>query len=473
MKHGSKFVCLMLALLVVLAMSVPAFAAGGDNTITVNGTKEGETYNIYKMLDLSVNAEKTAYTYTLNDDWEGFFTGTGAGVAYVAIDEKSDAVTWNADKMTDSDKEAFAKAAAKYAADENITPAKTAIKATGETVSFTGLDSGYYLITSTKGTLAIVATTPQKPNATVNEKNPDSTITKEVQEDSNLSWGENNDAQIGQKVDFRSTIEIKKGAKSYVMHDKMTAGLTFDASSIKVTDKSGATVATTNYTVVGKNDLNDGCTFEIQFKQTYLDTITENTTLTVTYSATLNENAKVDTPQTNDAKLTWGNNSETGWSHTETETHQFQLLKYAQADGAKNPLAGAVFQLEDKDGNVIKLVKDDTDETIYRVANGDETGAQTTFITVANKKITIIGVDSDKYFLREITAPEGYNLLADPVEVKVDENNAVIVEVANSTGAELPSTGGIGTTIFYVAGSVLVLGAVVVLVTRRRMSIKK
>ncbi|MCI7020608.1 MAG: prealbumin-like fold domain-containing protein, partial [Clostridiales bacterium] len=170
----------------------------------------------------------------------------------------------------------------------------------------------------------------------------------------------------------------------------------------------------------------------------------------------------------NDAKLTWGDASNTEWSETVTKTYQFEILKYAATDTNKNPLAGATFQLKDASGNVVKLVK--VSDTEYRVANGSETGAVESFTTVASGKIVIKGVDLDKYTLVETAAPAGYNTLKDPVEVTVLATNALTVEVPNASGTELPSTGGMGTTIFYVLGSVLVLGAVVLLVTKKRMS---
>jgi len=125
-----------------------------------------------------------------------------------------------------------------------------------------------------------------------------------------------------------------------------------------------------------------------------------------------------------------------------------------------------VFSLK-KDGTVVKLIK--LDDNNYRVANGEETGFVETFITVASGDIVIWGVDAADYFLEETQAPAGYNKLAEEVEVTVDVGNATRAEVENKSGAELPSTGGIGTTIFYVLGGLMVTGAVVVLVSKKRM----
>lgn len=456
MKKTKRIATVLLALVMVLSLSVCAFAAG-TNSITVNGAQGGETYKIYKMLDLKVNLDENAYSYTVNAEWNAFFTGEGAGAAYVTIDNGY--VTW---KNSAADMEAFAKAAAKYASENNVPAVATQTPAADGSFVFENLDAGYYLITSTNGTLAMVDTTPANPNAVVDEKNPNPTVDKKVKEDSTGTWGDSNSAQIGDTVYFHTSVTLMKGAKNYVLHDKMGDELTLNADSITVV---GLTKGT-DYTVV-TTGLTDGCDFEVRFTQSYLDTITAPTTLVVEYNAVLNENAKVESAALNETQLTWGDANHTEWDKTETNTYKFAVLKYAGTDTAKNPLAGAVFQLKDAKDNVVMLIK--VSDTEYRVANGNETGAVDSFTTVATGNIVIKGVDLDNYTLVEIAAPEGYNMLKDPVKVIVNANNALVVEVPNNTGAELPSTGGIGTTIFYVVGGILVVGAAVVLTTRKRM----
>lgn len=457
MKKTKRIATVLLALVMVLSLSVCAFAAG-TNSITVNGAQGGETYKIYKMLDLKVDLGKNAYSYTVNAEWNAFFTGEGAGAAYVTINDAG-YVTW---KNSAADMEAFAKAAAKYASENNVTAVATKTPTADGSFVFGNLDAGYYLITSTNGTLAMVDTTPANPNAVVEEKNPNPTVDKEVKEDSTNEWGSSNSAQIGDTVYFRTTVNLKHGAKNYVLHDVMGEELTLNAGSITVV---GLTKGT-DYTVV-TSDLSDGCDFEVRFTQSYLNTISTETEVVVTYSAVLNEKAKVESSALNKTQLTWGDKNGTTWDQTETKTYKFEVLKYAGTDTAKHPLAGAVFQLKDAKGNVVKLVK--VSDTEYRVANGNEAGAVDSFTTVANNKIVIKGVDLDQYTLVEIEAPEGYNKLKDHVDVIVNAENALVVEVPNNTGTELPSTGGIGTTIFYVVGGILVVGAAVVLTTRKRM----
>ena len=146
-------------------------------------------------------------------------------------------------------------------------------------------------------------------------------------------------------------------------------------------------------------------------------------------------------------------------------------------------LSGATFTLsKDAEGsNPIALVSEGNN--VYRVAKTGETGTVTEITTDATGKFTIQGLDADTYYLTETAAPAGYNKLAGPVTIVIGANGVVNgtteapqgvdeVKVLNQSGTELPSTGGMGTTIFYVLGSVLVLAAVVLLVTKKRMNTK-
>ena len=474
MKHAKKFASLLLALVMVFSLATTAFATG-TNSITVNGAQKGETYKLYKMLDLIVNEANTAYSYTVNSEWEAFFT-TGAGKDYVVIDTQG-YVTWEESKKDSTSMEAFGKAAAAAVSGKTVVATQTP-EADGS-FTFANLDAGYYLITSTNGTLAIVDTTPTKTAATVNEKNPDHTLDKKVQEDSDSSWGKENSAQIGDTVNFQTTITVKKGAKNLIMHDKMEDGLSFNADSVAI---AGLTKGT-QYTVV-TTGLTDGCTFEICFEQSYLDTIAADTTLTVTYNAVLNEKADITNGEKNDAKITWGDASDTEWSETVTKTFMFDIIK---TDSNLKVLTGAKFELYDAQtaGNKIDLVKES--DGVYRVATATEKNAGGfTSAVIEAGKATVEGLDANTtYWLEETEAPAGYNKLAGRVEVKIENSNLTTnmtgdtwatgnggVQITNKTGTELPSTGGMGTTIFYVLGSILVLGAAVLLVTKKRMSMK-
>lgn len=466
MKRTKRIASVLLALVMALSLITTAFAAGETGSITIDNAVVGQTYTIYQILDLeSYNKDSGAYAYKATAAWRDFINGADVKSVYVNVDAQG-YVTW----VKDADVAAFAKLAQKYAADHNIANQGTKT-ADSTTVEFTNLDLGYYLVDSTLGTICSLDTT--NPSVTIKEKNAAPTVDKQVQENSNGQWGESNDANIGDTVNFKTVISAKKGAQGYVLHDKMSEGLTINQGTVSVVG-----VDANNYEVT--YNCTDGCAFEIAFKQEYLDTITEDTSIVVTYSATLNEKAVIyPGPNTNETKLVYGEGSETTWDKTETFTYQFDLVK-TKTD--KTVLDGAEFKLYDAKtgGNEIALI--DESNGVYRVATAAEKAAEG-FVSATIKagKVTIKGLDSGTYYLEETKAPAGYNVLAERVEVKIDHANLTAtvegdtyvsggVQVINQTGAELPSTGGIGTTIFYVVGGLLVVAAGVLLVTRKRMS---
>ena len=471
MSRIRNMISLVLAAAMLLGMTAVAMAAG-ENSITVSGVKAGEEYSIYKTLDLSVNDDLSAYTYTVNSEWTSFFEGKGAGAAYVNIAD-SGAVTWKEDKKGEADMVAFAKAAAAFAKANDDVTAVASIKpeANGE-ITFGGLESGYYLITSTLGTEAMIETTPAKEAVTVEEKNPVDTITKQVKEDSKEAWGSENDAQVGDKVEFKSVATILKNTRNVKIYDTMEAGLTY-SGDVKI---EGLTEGEDkDYTVVENKD---GYAFVITLNESYLNKLEEaETKLTLTYTATLNENAIVTTgnvttsdeateivPQKNYIEITFGD-AQSVKAETVTTTHKFSVYKHAE--GKTEYLAGATFSLK-KNGTVVKLIK--IDDNNYRVANVNEEGTVETFTTNDKGDIVIWGVDSDNdYALEEISAPDGYNKLAADVPVTVNADNATRADITNSTGVKLPTTGGMGTKMFYIVGMMLMTGSAVLLITKKRM----
>lgn len=478
MKRTKKFASLLLALVMVFAMSVTAFAAG-TNTITVKNAVSGQKYELYKILDLSVNENKTAYSYTVNSKWADFFKSPdGKGLTYVNIDALG-YVTWR----NDADVAAFAKDAEAFA--KGLTALETITADKDGAITFSDLEAGYYLVTSTLGTKATVGTTPGTPNPVIQEKNEVPTNVKTVEEDSTGKYGPTNDADIGQTVNFKSTITAQPGAENYVFEDTMSAGLTYKNDAKVYTDETMTTeLAAANYTV--NNNPGDGNTFTITFKQSYLDTITAETKLYVKYSATLNKDAVVGLPgNENKSTLKYGdstNTKSTPESETITYTWDLDVLKYGNNDKT-NVLENAQFVLLNKDKDKVAVVVDGklTGWTNIPAAGEDGTWpANTVLTTNAQGKIKISGLDSDTYYLREIKAPAGYNTLKEDVEVVITgatqgegsilTYKTVLAEIQNLSGTELPSTGGIGTTIFYVLGSILVVAAGVLLVTKKRMS---
>ena len=311
---------------------------------------------------------------------------------------------------------------------------------------------------------------------------------KTVEEDSNGEYGSTNDAEIGRTMYFKSTITAQPGAENYVFEDTMSAGLTYNNDAKVYIDEAMTTeLAAANYTV--NNTPGDGNTFTITFEQSYLDTIATETKLYVKYSATLNKNAAVGLAgNSNKSTLKYGdstNTKSTPKSETITYTWDLDVLKYGNGDKT-NVLENAQFVLLNKDRDKVAVVVNGklTGWTDIPAAGADGTiawPANTVLTTNDKGKINISGLDSATYYLREIKAPAGYNTLKQDVKVVITgatkegselTYKPVLAEIENLSGTVLPSTGGMGTTIFYVLGSALVLGAVVLLVTKKRMSTK-
>lgn len=483
-----KTFALILVAVMLLSLGMTAFAEEETKgTITIDNAVVGQTYTIYRILDLeSYNATAGTYAYKANSAWK---TWLKAQTTYVSVDAQ-DYVTW----VEGADASAFAKAAIAHAktADSGITNSGST-KATTATVTFKELDLGYYLVDTTLGTLCGLNTT--NPSVTIKEKNQAPTIKKEVEEDKTDAWGATNDADINQTVNFKITVAAKKGAENYVVHDVMSNGLTLKADSITV--KVGDTQLTkdTDYTVAanvthGEGESATTHTFDITFKQTNLDKITADTTIVITYSATLNENAVVGlNGNPNETWLNYAdssNTTSTPKSETKTYTWDLDVLKYANGNESTT-LQGVEFVLLNSDKTKVAIIVDGKLTGWANVPTAGEEGtltwpANTVLTTDANGKICIDGLDADTYYLREIKALPGYNVLSGDQEVKItgatkaEDSDALtyttkVVKINNQSGTELPETGSTGTTLFITIGSIVALIAVVFMITRKKMSV--
>ena len=482
-----RFSSILLALVMMLAMVMTVSATEVDTStqgtsentrgsITINNTIKEQTYSIYRIFDLeSFNSATNSYSYKVAEKWQAFFATTEAQAYAEANDDGY--VSWVGEN-TDSRAAELAKLALQYAKDHNIAADGTEV-AGGETVAFSDLPLGYYLVDSTVGTLCVLTTT--NPTQDIQDKNEGPSIEKEVEDTKGEapSWGESNTANIGETVNFRATISVpKNGAEGYVMHDKMSSGLTFVEDSVKV-KLNETEVDAANYEVVAPGSEDDPCTFEVVFTQDFCDSLKADDTIVITYSAVLNEDAVIaGDGNTNDVQLKYGENHDIdgGSDQTKTYTYEFGLVK---VDGSEKLLEGAEFELytTEEGGVAVKLVKEGN---VYRLATDDDAD-ETTTTTIEAGNVIIEGLGNGTYWLEETKAPDGYNKLSERQSFTIaDNSNTVTMDgdvyeagglaVKNQTGTELPSTGGIGTTIFYVVGGILVVGAVVLLVVKKRMS---
>lgn len=508
MKLIKKIAAIMLSVMMVLGMASVVSADGTESgtpaantgTITINNAIAGQTYKIYKILELESYDETTRnYAYKATPDWKTFIESS---TDYFKTDSNG-GVTWNAASGETEDQKAtkaaeFAKLALARAnkLNDTITPIQTETANSSETpqkIEFSNLSLGYYLVDSSAGALCSLNTTAK--NVTIQEKNGVPSVEKKVQEDSKEkevnTWFDSNTADIGQTVNFQTTIKAQPGAQNYVLHDKMSDGLTF--SSIEsVQTQNGNDVAAAKYTIKKSTDspasITDGCTFEIAFDQSFCDTLGANDQIIVTYSATLNEKAVIaGEGNKNETWLKYGDNSETTHDTTTTKTYSIPIFKYTTKDSKETGLEGAKFTLSknEKGTNLIELVSvsnDDKNGDTYRVAKENEATGITKITEVTTKKsgkFTIKGLDADTYYLTETKQPDGYNKLSAPIKIVISEEGKITVndvaltgtevKVQNNTGTILPSTGGNGTSLIYFLGAVLALVSGVVLITKQRM----
>lgn len=506
MKLIKKIAAIMFAFMMVVSMSCNVKAdegttatTGEKGTITINNAIPGQTYKIYKILELeSYNPTTKNYAYKVTPEWKSFVENEGQ--TYLTKVDGTDYVNWVGDSTNDGTHvKEFAEKAIAYVKKENspvkeYTSQDAPVASAGQTtstVTFDELSLGYYLVDSSVGTLCSLDTT--NTDATIREKNGVPSVDKKVSNIQNGTYESTNNASIGDTVDFQTTITAQPGAQNYVLHDKMTEGLTLKNDSI-VVKKGESPVATSNYTLKTSGFI-DGCTFEIVFGQTFCDGLQKDEKITVTYSATLNANAVIGNDantNTNKTLLSYGDSQKTTEVTTNTKTFEMNVFKFYEDKNNSNTekgLAGATFKLtkDSKDANNITFVKTSNETAtndVYRVAKTGETGAVTTITSPKSGKFTIQGLGAGTYYLTETKQPDGYNKLSGPVTVVIDKDGQVKVKngdaydevtqvkVENKSGTVLPSTGGVGTTMIYLIGGALVLGSGVVLATKRRVKNK-
>ena len=493
-KAMKKLMAALLAVAMVCAMAIPAFAADGavhssssDGKITIKNAVKDQTYKIYRILDLQYNEAANSFLYVKNDKW-GTFVDTQD--TYLVVDDKTGVVTWKKGVSTadnDTPIKTLAVAAGRYVKDNTSLTADDTKVADSSTVEFTGLPLGWYLVVSDLTTDAICSIDTTAKNVTIKEKNGAPTVEKKVEYASG-SWGQGNDGNVGDTVNFQTTIYVTDGdPTNYVLHDEMSNGLAFDANSI-VVKKNGQP-----FDSYKKGTPSDTCTFEIIFDEGSLQA---NDTVVVTYSATINSNAVVGTTgNDNETWLKYGNNGETTHSNTKTYTWSFNIFKYfTDSNNDMQYLANVEFVLYRKDNTANKTEYAQFNSNNKLTGWTEAENEATKLKTNATSTVAVEGLDAGTYFLKETATPVGFNSLTSDVEVKITSScntltgatyaveykmvneedftgtgDEKVVPIENNRGTTLPGTGGIGTTIFYVVGGGLMVAAAILLITKKRM----
>lgn len=437
-----KFSAILLALVLVLAMSATAFAASITiNPPTTAGSSTGETYTAYKIFDATINGDNVAYTIAKDSPFYGTIEKSGYFTLTPTVD--------NANVIVVVKKDSYNDAAAKSLSEElkkvitASTPiAGTSMKQDNGTYKIDNLSTGYYLVTSTVGSALILDTLKDE---TINSKNTYPELGKTVDKST---------ANMGDTVTYTITVKIPETAVGeIVVHDKMTGLKYADMTAV-----DGITAATA--------DLGDSCTVHFTLSADYV-AANRGTTVTITYTAIVTANAAK-----NEAYLV-DDNFTSKTDTVETKNYSIPVYKYTKNGEEKTGLAGAGFVLKNAEGKYYKYTAA-TDTTAAKVEwVEDIKNATEKFTEATSFTVTFEGLANGTYTIIEKTVPAGYNPLTNDPTVTINDADAALTEVENKTGSELPSTGGMGTTIFYVVGGLMMAAAVVILVAKKKVSAEK
>ena len=513
MKHIKKLASLLLALVMVLSLAVTAFADEPTTySITINNSTAGHTYEAYQIFTGDLATNEAGNKVLSNIVW-------GSGVSEAGQTALGDAAAKAETLKTEADAKAFAKAVAPYL----TTAAGSANTVTDGKYVISGLAAGYYLVKDQDGSLTgdndsyteyiiqVVGNVTATPKSDVPEVQKKVKDINDSTDTTKTDWQDSADYDIGDSIPFQLKATLADNVSSYttykvVFHDTLSKGLTYNNDAKVYIDGT----ETNGFTVTATVNADGTTTLTVSCDDVKALGAGNSSVITVEYTAKLNENAVLGSAgNPNEVYLEYSNNpnkSEEGNNETgETPKDVVIVFTYKtiinKVDSENAPLTGAAFKLE-------KLIK-------------GKDGAADTWTTVkeftvdeTTTSFTFSGLDDGQYKLTETKTPVGYNTI-DPIyfvieathdvtadaptlktlnayltdangnkqtEMKDGESvnidlgtvdltaGSITTTVVNKSGSELPSTGGIGTTIFYVLGGVLVLAAVVLLVTKKRMS---
>lgn len=466
MKTTKKLFSLLLAVMMIMALGVTAFAASNDGKIIISNPQSGATYTAYKVFDVTYDGDN--YSYIASEAVKTLLESKVDGLTF----EKNTSGTYTVTQSGNFSPATLAKYIKDNLADFRAAfEPGTNFEADGSTAVADNLARGYYFVTSSAGSVCELTTAK---TVIIKDKNEKPVIQKTV-DDTDQS------VEVGQKLNY--TIKGKVPSTvgyteyTYEVSDTMTAGLTY-GKDVKVVI-NGQDV-TANVIVVPKNN---GFTVNINMTE-YKNDVDKD--VIITYSATVNDSAIERNVETNSATLKYSNDptdsTKTDTDTTKVDVYTFNVVvdKYKSGDDATK-LSGAKFVLKNSNGKFYKY-----DATAKTVSWVDTQNEATEVKTDNNGAASFNGIQAGTYQLEETAAPEGFNPLTKDVEIVITDKDNVTVDgsasnpaannlsvtasVANSTGTVLPETGGIGTMIFIIVGAIAVIGAGIFLVTNKRMS---
>lgn len=481
--------------------STTATTTSTTGSITLENAVVGDEYKVYKILTLESYVKDKAYSYKRNGDgWDKFINSTQGTQFFESNENGYVKLKSTADNDTAARKIAIYAIGFAQANRDTVTPTKTVrAEATSKTettkVVFNDLELGYYVVESTSGTACAITTTD--PDATIKDKHDNPSVNKIIERGGVVKDNHKmNSVNLGETVYFETTINVKPGAKNYVLHDTMDSNLenffvyevNCNLPNSKNQNTSLATTGAENVKMVNvspgafnSEKPTDGCTFELSFTNLFYTTYRQQidrgelTKIYVKYFAKVGNKAPINTAMKNTTYLTYGkNNLETDKSETETYTYGIPVYKYT---GLNTPLADAKFILSKKQNPAeADEIKFSPNGSVYRYSTNQENG-NTTLVSPTEGRFEIQGLQEGVYYLKEIEAPKGYNKIQKSIKIEIlsdgsikvnDEAITGDVKVQNNTGSILPSTGGMGTTLIYVVGSILVLASGIVLFSKRK-----
>ena len=459
---------------------VTAKAAETTGTITISNTTEGKDYSLYKVFDATyvegTDPVKVAYSY---DGSNSAFLAAlkGEGSPFELTEYNGGYNVIRKANVSDTDVTNFIKENA-----ANFGKAVASKPGTGKALTFTGLGFGYYYITSQLG--SEVTITSAVPSQTVIDKNQETTIDKQESVDGGTEWkyvgnGTVEDTLPTQLVGKVVNYKVSGTVTQYNKDKKVTFLLFTDTMSEGLTPNQDVVVKV-NGTQVTAEVKYDGqvTTIKLPTVEAGEFLYESNASYEITYTATINEKA-LDNVKDNKVVLTDNNGDTLGTDETKVRNYSISLKK---TDEAGNSLADAHFRLygsqNGKDEIPVVLVSGKGDATsevdnVYRVLTAEEVKNNVQGVEMVTGKTGVIvvkGLKNGDYYFEETAAPAGYNRLTDRKAAKVNNADVSAAEfvVVNKTGSILPSTGGIGTTIFYIVGGVLIAAAFAYFMLRRK-----